>query len=51
MIIYKFLKKPFFGHFMVKWRNPLTEDEKRNWKEISVSSKSGATISGLYAMD
>jgi predicted alpha/beta-fold hydrolase len=50
MIIYKLLKKPFFGHFMVKWRNPLTEDEKRNWKEISVSSKSGATISGLYAI-
>ena len=31
MIIYKLLKKPFFGQFMVNWRNPLTENEKKNW--------------------
>ena len=35
---------------MVNWRNPLTEDEKKNWKEFSVLSKSGATLSGLYAI-
>lgn len=43
-------EKPFFGHFMVNWRNPLSEDEKKNWTEFSVLSKSGATLSGLYAI-
>ena len=48
-MIYKLLKKPFFGRFMVKWKNPLTEEEKIEWREISVKSKSGGTIKGLFA--
>ena len=48
-MIYKILKKPFFGSFMVKWRNPLTEDEKKEWQQISVKSKSGGVIQGLFA--
>lgn len=34
---------------MVKWRNPLTEDEKKEWQKISVKSKSGGVIQGLFA--
>jgi len=34
---------------MVKWRNPLTREEKKEWKEISIKSKSGGTIKGLFA--
>ena len=29
MNIYKLLKRPFFGNFMVTWRNPLPEQEKK----------------------
>lgn len=48
-MFYKILKKPFFGPFMVKWRNPLSEEEQREWEEFSVKSKTGATIKGMYA--
>ena len=48
-MIYKILKRPFFGSFMVKWKNPLTEDEKKEWQNISIKSKSGAVIQGLFA--
>lgn len=48
-MIYKLLKKPFFGNFMVKWRNPLTEEEKNEWIEISVVSRSGGIIKALFA--
>jgi len=49
MNIYKLLKRPFFGNFMVTWRNPLSEQEKKDWKQISAKSKSGGTIFGLFA--
>lgn len=47
MNIYKFLKQPFFGRFMVDWQSPLSPQEQANWQPISVSSKSGAMIRGL----
>lgn len=49
MIIYKFLKYPFFGKFMLDWKNPLSEIERKSWKKISVESKSGGLIEGLFA--
>ncbi len=49
MILYKLLKKPFFGNFMVKWRNPLSENEQKDWQQIKVQSKSGGTIFGLFS--
>ena len=48
-MLYKLLKKPFFGSYMVKWRNPLSEEEKKEWREVSVKSKSGGIIKGLFA--
>ncbi len=47
MNIYKFLKQPFFGRFMVDWQSPLSPQEQTDWQTVSVSSKSGATIRGL----
>jgi alpha-beta hydrolase superfamily lysophospholipase len=47
--MYKYIKKPFFGKFMVKWQNPLSEGEKTDWKRVSVKSKSGGKIIGLFA--
>ncbi|GAB3714744.1 hypothetical protein GCM10027592_54750 [Spirosoma flavus] len=49
MMIYKLLKKPFFGNFMVKWRSPLSPEQQRDWKPISVKSKSGGLLTGLFA--
>jgi predicted alpha/beta-fold hydrolase len=48
-MIYKLLKKPFFGKFMVKWRNPLTETEQKEWARFSIKSKSGGLIQGMFA--
>ena len=48
-MMYKLLKKPFFGRFMVKWKNPLTENERKEWQQISIKSKSGGIIQGLFA--
>ncbi len=48
-MIYKILKRPFFGSFMVKWKNPLSENEKREWKRFSIKSKSGGLIQGMFA--
>ena len=48
-MFYKILKYPFFGRFMVKWRNPLSESEKKDWQPISTKSKSGGIIKGLFA--
>lgn len=45
---YKLLKTPFFGRFMVKWQNPLTEEQKKEWQTITTQSKSGGTIHGLF---
>jgi alpha-beta hydrolase superfamily lysophospholipase len=49
MFIYKILKKPFFGRFMVKWRNPLTPEQQRDWQPVTTKSKSGGIIHGLFA--
>ncbi len=48
-MLYQLLKKPFFGSFMVKWRSPLTAVEKKEWESISVKSKSGGLIQGMFA--
>ena len=34
---------------MVKWRNPLSEEEMKEWESISIKSDSGALIKGLFA--
>ena len=34
---------------MVKWRNPLTESEQKEWERFSVKSKSGSLIQGMFA--
>jgi fermentation-respiration switch protein FrsA (DUF1100 family) len=47
--MYKLIKKPFFGPYMVKWKNPLTENEKMNWKQYIIKSKSNSEITGLFA--
>jgi alpha-beta hydrolase superfamily lysophospholipase len=49
MSIYKILKKPFFGNFMVKWKNPLTKEQSKEWKPIETDSKTGGKIIGLFA--
>jgi len=46
---YKLLKYPFFGKFMVNWKNPIPKDQRNEWETISVKSKSGGTIKGLFA--
>ncbi len=46
---YKLIKKPFFGRFMVKWKNPLPEESQNEWTPVSFSSNSGAILKGLYA--
>jgi pimeloyl-ACP methyl ester carboxylesterase len=47
--MYKLLKKPFFGGFMVKWKNPLDDEQKGEWTKVVVKSKSGGKIVGLFA--
>ena len=47
--MYKLLKIPFFGRFMVKWQNPLTEAQQKEWQKIHTKSKSGGIIHGLFA--
>lgn len=49
MFIYKILKKPFFGRFMVKWQNPITEAQQREWIPLEVKSKSGGMLKALFA--
>lgn len=48
-MLYKLIKWPFVGSFRVKWRNPLNEEEKKEWQEIVVKSRSGGIIKGLFA--
>ena len=45
---YKALKKPFFGQFMVPWKNPLPDQEYAQWKRFDLSSKTGANIRAIY---
>ena len=47
--MYKLIKYPFFGSYMVRWRNPLSEAQQKEWQPVSVRSKSGAIIQGLFA--
>lgn len=47
--MYKLLKKPFFGRFMVQWRNPLSEEEQKEWQNFKTQSKSGGVLVGMYA--
>jgi pimeloyl-ACP methyl ester carboxylesterase len=49
MIFYKLLKKPFFGKFMVQWRNPLSAEAQKDWERFSVKSKSGSLLQALFA--
>jgi Serine aminopeptidase, S33 len=49
MSIFKILKQPFFGQFMVKWRSPLSPEQQSEWQKHEISSKSGATLQALYA--
>ena len=46
--IFKVLKRPFFGRFMVPWRNPLSSEERLFWKPFLVRSESGAQIHALF---
>ena len=48
-MMYKVLKYPFFGTFMVEWKNPLSASEKKEWQRVSIKSKSGGLIQGLFA--
>lgn len=47
--MYKLIKKPFFEHYMVKWQNPLTIEQQKEWNSIQIKSKSGVIIYGLFA--
>ncbi len=47
--MFKILKRPFFGRFMVKWQNPLNIEQQKEWQTITTKSKSGAIIHGLFA--
>ncbi len=47
--LYRLIKKPFFGSFMVQWRNPLTPEQKKEWHSFSFHSDSKAKLSGLVA--
>jgi predicted alpha/beta-fold hydrolase len=49
MQLYQIIKKPFFGRYMVKWINPLPENEQKEWQPVTTKSKSGGTIVGLFA--
>jgi predicted alpha/beta-fold hydrolase len=49
MNIYKILKKPFFGNFMVQWRSPMSPEQRKEWQQASINSKSGGVITDLFA--
>ncbi len=34
---------------MVQWRNPLTEEEEKDWEKFSVKSRSGSLLQALFA--
>lgn len=48
MNVYKILKKPFFGRFMVQWKNPLAPEAQQHWELMQVPSKSGGTLVGWF---
>ncbi|MDX2283358.1 MAG: alpha/beta hydrolase [Bacteroidia bacterium] len=47
--MYKLLKQPFFGRFMVHWANPLSPEQQAEWNSLRISSRSGASLQVLYA--
>lgn len=47
-LLYKIAKFPFFGRFMVKWKNPLPHEERKEWNAFELQSLSGGTIKGLW---
>jgi alpha/beta superfamily hydrolase len=47
--MYKVLKNPFFGRFMVPWKNPLTAEQQTEWTALQTQSASGGTIRALFA--
>ncbi|TAI49565.1 alpha/beta hydrolase [Flagellimonas allohymeniacidonis] len=47
--IFQFLKRIFFGRFMVLWKNPLSQDKMKAWNEALVHSASGAMIKIFYS--
>ena len=46
--MYRIIKKPFFRNYMVKWRNPLNENQKKEWKRYEIKSRSNSTIVGMF---
>lgn len=49
-MIYKLIKKPFFGRFMTRqWINPITPDQQKEWQSQRVRSRSGGNIAVLHA--
>lgn len=48
-MFYKALKYPFFGAFMVKWQNPLTAEQQKDWTHTKIKNETGASIAVLYA--
>jgi fermentation-respiration switch protein FrsA (DUF1100 family) len=49
MLFYKIIKKPFFGKFMVAWKNPLSEEQQKEWQQFNIQSKSGGKLAVLFA--
>jgi predicted alpha/beta-fold hydrolase len=50
VMIYKFLKMPFFGRFMTKqWINPLRPEQQEEWQPHRIRSRSGGNIAVLHA--
>lgn len=47
-MLYKFLKRPFFGSYMVKWRNPIPAEAQAEWQPVSTKSTTGGRIVGLF---
>ena len=47
-LLYRLLKKPFFGRYMLPWRNPLSEAETAIWQKATLPSKSGGQICTWY---
>jgi predicted alpha/beta-fold hydrolase len=48
-LLFKYLKKPFFGKYMVQWINPMTAVEKEKWTSHQIASKSGGKIATLFS--
>ena len=48
-MLYKALKYPFFGAFMVKWQNPLTPEQQKDWTPAKINSETGGAIAVLHA--